>query len=112
MRKLLDELRELRFTKVYRLPEECHGETRPIRSGEPFTYGRDRGVVVIYDDAGLPWVLKGRHIRRINRRIEALIRSYKLRNGAHVPHLSDISDDHVESRQRLVRRQPAQLQYV
>jgi hypothetical protein len=75
---------------------ETHNN-KVVGRGEPYSWDRNNGIIVIHDEDGWPWVQFQSCIRpglyRINHypsvEIELLCGSHKLKRGGYVPHSND-----------------------
>jgi hypothetical protein len=63
------------------------GHGNYVVRGEPLTWDRNNGVVVVYDEERRPWII--RRSDEVDVIIETLIRDFQLSRGAYVPHSND-----------------------
>ncbi len=57
-----------------------------VAPGEPLTWGCNNGILVIYDDGGMPWITRRSKVQE-HPMVRQLLRS--LRAGTYVPHSND-----------------------
>jgi len=89
MGKLSHELMELDFFCALGTSEHpgfCEEEVYVVRK-TPRTYDSNNGVVVIYDEAGRPWIMAAKEIAA--HAVYKLIEEFDLKRGAYVPHSND-----------------------
>jgi hypothetical protein len=86
--KLSEELSELGFFPVRGTLEKVGGENRVAREGKPRTYGVKNGILAVYDENGLPWIIEDGAVSAINN-FKSMLRRHLLTEGAHVPHAED-----------------------
>jgi hypothetical protein len=92
MVKISSSLSELGFFCAFNTPEQVEKDSpkqKYVDRGEPNTYDFKNGVLAIYDEKGLPWIILQSYTEEIRVKIEELILSHSLRRGAYVPHSKD-----------------------
>lgn len=53
---LKEKLEAMNFVYVFNTSEEIRGQKKAVRRRTPRTHGRYRGVTVVYDNVGCPWI--------------------------------------------------------
>jgi len=62
-----------------------------VKYGTPFTFDTNQGVMVVYDEAGRPWImLKFKFTDTIAEEVvSSAVQEFGMKCGAHVPHSND-----------------------
>ena len=59
-----------------------------VGRGEPYTYDKNNGTLVIYDEAGWPWIKMMADVDDVDV-LREVLRVYPVKVGAYVPHSND-----------------------
>jgi len=68
---------------------ECSGpmsEGRRVKRGQPNTQDCKNGVMVVYDEEGRPWIMRG---SKVDDTVRQGLGDFNLSRGAYVPHSND-----------------------
>lgn len=88
MTPLVKTLNSLGFFPVLGTVERAGGESSVVQIGAPKRCDHNNGVVVVYDDGGVPWIISVANITISQ--ITALVRDHGLSDKpAYVPHSND-----------------------
>jgi hypothetical protein len=60
-----------------------------VRRGEAKTWDSNNGILVVYDEAGRPWITTHSKLNKLDGDVEELVRLHDLNRGAPVPHSND-----------------------
>lgn len=84
------------FEYIFGPEETVSGVMRNLKNyvqcGEPNKYDQNKGVMVVYDESGRPWIIQVSKITDSARRMAfttMLREAYNLKPGAYVPHSND-----------------------
>ncbi len=88
MTSLIQQLLALGFIPAINTSEAgFHGRLTSVREGIPNRFGRNNGVVAVYDEQGRPWVALASTIDE--EELERFLAEYNFPNGVYVPHSND-----------------------
>ena len=87
MNKLATALLALGFIPVLGTTEACGHERYLVNRGAPKKFDVHNGVIVVYDEIGVPWIATQANISI--RQMRELAREHRIIDGAYVPHSND-----------------------
>jgi len=88
MTSLMQKLLDLNFLPVAGVQEtDGSGNPAMIPHGAPHRWDENNGVLAIYDDRGVPWVIAAEKIPAATRR--QIVTDWRLQSGAYVPFSND-----------------------
>ena len=63
----------------------------PVKPGLPYTYDKNNGVTVVFDEKGHPWIRSRWDNNKgvVKGLFKKMIHAHSLDRGAHVPHSND-----------------------
>lgn len=61
-------------------------EGQHVKRAVPNTADYNNGIVVVYDEEGRPWIMRGVNMTNV---VHETLRSFDLTQGAYVPHSND-----------------------
>ena len=84
--KLSHTLLDLGFFSALGTTERIGGEETLVERRAPNAWDYNNGALVVYDEAGRPWILPG---EKFNDDTRDAIGKFGLKRGAYVPHSND-----------------------
>lgn len=68
---------------------DMHDERQLVKPGTPFTFDKNQGMTVVYDEKGRPWIMPTKQALQIVDELQKLRDESPLVLGAYVPHSND-----------------------